>query len=403
MTRGVVIAGASLAGLRVAEGLRTNGFDGPITMIGDERRLPYDRPPLSKGVLTGAVEPAAAAFRDAEWFTDSGIDLRLGETALSVEVDARRLITDGGDIGYAQLVIATGGRARNPFPELSGVLTLRTADDALNLRERLNDAERLVVIGGGFIGMEVASSARSLGVEVTLIEAAPVPLSRNLGDLVAPVFTEIARSHGVDIRCGSGVRLLEGSDEAGGGGAVRAVILNDGTRIETDLVVVGVGSVPNAEWLAESEVVTSGLGVHCDAHGAAGSDVWAVGDVAAWLDGAGTRRRHEHWTSAVDQARVLAGNLLSSERRSVTTAGYVWSDQFGRRINIVGDTAGAGSTHLISDGPDDLAAIYAVDHAVVGACVVGQPKLMVNARRWVASNAPIDVVHEFSAGAAPRG
>lgn len=379
----VAVVGASLAGFRVAEGLRAEGFDGDITLIGDEPHLPYDRPPLSKSVLVDD-EPASTAFQDAVWFADNRVTLHLGETARRLDTAARTVHTDARSLNYDELVVATGATPRNPFPDApDGVFTLRTADDGARIRTALRAAQRLVVIGAGFIGLEIASSARRLGVDVTVVELEPVPLTRSVGDDAAAVLADIARADGVHLLCGRAVAELRGTT------TVESVVLDDGTELPCDAVVVGVGAVPATGWLAGSGLEVTRAGLICDATGRAGDHVWGVGDVCAWTDDAGTPHRHEHWTSAAEQAKVVAHNLACDDKRTVTAATYVWSDQFGRRIDIVGDITGHDDLRVLSRNPDDLAYLYARDGLLTGACLIGQPRLMVRCRQWIAARTPV--------------
>ncbi|SEB66230.1 NAD(P)/FAD-dependent oxidoreductase [Rhodococcus koreensis] len=376
--RTVAVVGAALAGVRVVKGLRSNGFGGAITLIGDEPHLPYDRPPLSKGVLADNTGIDTLAYHARTWFDDNAIDLRLGESATHLDVDARLLTTDAGTVQFDDIVIASGARARNPFLDAPpGVFTLRTFDDAVRIRDAFNSAEHVVIIGGGFIGLEVASAARTRGTRVTVVELAKIPLSRNVGEDVAPTLGELARSHGVDLICERVVSAIEG------GSRVERVVLDDGTAIACDAVIVGVGAIPNTEWLKNSGLDVGPAGVLCDSTGRAGPHVWAAGDVSVWRDSAGEPHRHEHWTSATEQARVVAHNIVDNGNRTVDSASFVWSDQFGKRISIVGDTTGHDTVRLLSAGTDDLAALYARDGILIGACVVDQLRLVLRSRKWV--------------------
>ncbi|MEE2060758.1 NAD(P)/FAD-dependent oxidoreductase [Rhodococcus artemisiae] len=372
----VAIVGASLAGVRVAESLRSAGFEGSVTLIGDEPHLPYDRPPLSKSTL---AEPDSipATFHDLTWYRDNDVVLRLGERARRLDVDHHTVHTDAGTVRYDELVVATGAVPRTVFPDApAGVFTLRTIDDAQRIREAFRTAARIVVVGGGFIGLEIASSARQLGLDVTVIELAAIPLSRNLGDSAAQPLVDLARRHGVRVLCGRSVATLLGVP------SVEAVALDDGTVLECDAVVVGVGAVPATAWLEGSGLELDRRGLICDATGRAGPHVWAAGDVCAWADTDGIPRRHEHWTSATEQAAIVAHNIVSDDKRTLASAQYVWSDQFGARISIIGDTT--SEAHLLPHS-DDLAALYFRDDILVGACIVDQPRLMIRCRRWIAT------------------
>ncbi|AKE01400.1 MULTISPECIES: NAD(P)/FAD-dependent oxidoreductase [Rhodococcus erythropolis group] len=391
-----VVVGASLAGVRVVEALRNKGFEGRLTLIGDEDALPYDRPPLSKSVLTDTAPPVIPTFHDLDWYRANNVELRLGERALSLSCECREIKTVNGTVSFDQLVIATGARARNPFLDApAGVHTLRTFDDSQALRADIASGGHVVIIGGGFIGLEVAASARSLGADVTVIEVAQIPLSRNLGVDVAPVIAQTAVDHGVRLICGRSVTELVGTPR------IRQLVLDNGDRIDADTVVIGVGAVPNTEWLAGSGLTVSAAGVICDGFGRAGDEIWAAGDVSAWADTDGIPKRHEHWTSATEQAKVLAHNILEAdEPRRTDAADYVWSDQFGRRINIVGDTTQHDGVRLISRNSESLAALYSRDGILVGACVIGQARLMVKCRTWIARGTATSEIPEWNTAAA---
>ncbi|MDV8009559.1 NAD(P)/FAD-dependent oxidoreductase [Rhodococcus sp. IEGM 1318] len=388
----IVVVGASLAGVRVVEALRNKGFEGRLTLIGDEDALPYDRPPLSKSVLTDAAPPVIPTFHDLDWYRANNVELRLGERALSLSRESREIETVNGTVNFDQLIIATGARARNPFLDApAGVHTLRTFDDSQALRADIASGGHVVIIGGGFIGLEVAASARSLGADVTVIEVAQMPLSRNLGVDVAPVIAQTAVDHGVRLICGRSVTELVGTPR------IRQLVLDNGDRIDADTVVIGVGAVPNTEWLAGSGLTVSAAAVVCDGFGRAGDEIWAAGDVSAWADTDGISKRHEHWTSANEQAKVLAHNILEAdEPRRVNAADYVWSDQFGRRINIVGDTRQYDGVRLASRNSESLAALYSRDGILVGACVIGQARLMVKCRTWIARGAATSEIPEWN-------
>jgi NADPH-dependent 2,4-dienoyl-CoA reductase/sulfur reductase-like enzyme len=329
--RDVVVVGASLAGLRAAETVRNEGFDGTVTLVGAEPHLPYDRPPLSKKLLAGELEPERIRLRKDHEYAELGVTLRLGTRATALDLDRRRLTLDDGDnLAYDGLVIATGATPRRlpTQPEhLEGLFELRTLDDALALRAALEAGpERVVVVGAGFIGSEVAATARQRGLDVTILEALPVPLERALGPSMGMACAALHADHGVEVRLSTGVVGFAGTDR------IEGVHLSDGTTLEADVVVVGIGVVPNTAWLQ-----TSGLELHdgvvCDATLAArdAEDVFAAGDAAAWphpmADG-GTIRI-EHWTNAAEQGAAAARNLLApaAERTPYEAVPYFWSDQ----------------------------------------------------------------------------
>jgi 3-phenylpropionate/trans-cinnamate dioxygenase ferredoxin reductase subunit len=344
----LVIVGASLAGLRAAQAIRRAEYDGDVVVVGDEEHLPYTRPPLSKELLAGVQEPEQTALPGR----DLDVDWRLGATAVDLDPSAHELTLEGGErLRYSKLLIATGARPRH-WPGdpigLEGVHTLRDLDDALALRAALtNGSPRLAVVGAGFIGCEVAATARKLGVEVTVVDIAPQPMPA-LGEEIGARCAELHRAHGVELRLGVGVDGFEGD------GHLEAIRLADGTRVEADLAVVALGAIPNTDWLIESGLELQ-PGVVCDATLAArdAQDVFAAGDAAAWphpmADG-GTIRI-EHWTNAAEQG-AAAGRNMVGERKPYEAVPYFWSDQYDVKIQAVGLAARAERVEIIESAPD---------------------------------------------------
>jgi NADPH-dependent 2,4-dienoyl-CoA reductase/sulfur reductase-like enzyme len=335
----VAVVGASLAGVSAARALRRQGFDGTLTIVGAENHRPYDRPPLSKEFLAGAVTAADLTLEAED--EDLSAEWRLGVGATRLDVAAGRIeLADGGDVVADGIVIATGAAART-MPgngPSAGVHTLRTLDDAIALRAELIPGARLVVIGGGFIGAEVAATAHGLGGQVVVLEAAPTPLSGPLGVQMGALVAGLHARHGVTMHCGTPVSGLLGAER------VTGVALADGRVVPADVVVVGIGAVPNVSWLHDSGLDV-GDGVHCDQVGSTGQPrVVAVGDCAAWLDpDTGRHRRVEHWTAARDRPAIAVATLLAGARRDVAPARtvperapYFWSDQYGLRIQFAG-------------------------------------------------------------------
>ena len=370
----IVIAGASLAGARAAETLREEGFGGSIRIVGEEDRLPYDRPPLSKQVLAGewdadrAMIPVPVDDLDVEWL--------LGRRASSLDVADRRIGLDGGDaLDFDGLVIATGARPRRlPGTEgLAGVHVVRTLDDSLGLRADLDAApDRVVVIGAGFIGSEVAATCRGLGLAVTMIEAMPVPLVRALGEEMGAACAEIHRDHGVDLRLGVGVAGLRGDQR------VEAVELEDGTVIPADVVVVGIGVVPNTEWL-EGSGLTIGDGVVCDETCLAAPGIVAAGDVARWPNPRfGVDMRVEHWDNALDQGTAAARRLLAGDEGGVPYAPvpWFWSDQYDRKIQLAGRPAPDDEVRVVIGSVEErrFVALYGRAGRLVGVLGMNRPR-----------------------------
>lgn len=335
--RSVVVAGAGAAGVAAAETLRREGYEGSLVLLGDEPALPYDRPPLSKQVLTGAWEPDRTVLRDADHY--AGLDVRLVRgraTGLDAERGLVR-VEGSADLPFDGLVIATGLRPRR-LPEcggLAGVHVLRDRPDALELRAALRDAlrdgRRALVVGAGFLGLEVAASARGMGLEVTVADPLPVPMMRQVGPRVGAAVAALHRDRGVDLRMGAGVKEVTAE-----GGRVAAVTLSDGTTVRAGVVLVAVGAEPAVGWLRGSGLPL-GDGVECDEHCRAAPGIYAAGDVASWLNPRyGRRMRVEHRTNATDQGAAAAHNLLHGDARPFAPLPYFWSDQYDVKIQAHG-------------------------------------------------------------------
>lgn len=333
----VVVVGAGVAGTRAAETLRREGYDGALTIVGAERHAPYHRPPLSKKLLTGEVHRAGVDL--APQFDVEARVLRAA-SAIKLDMSARvvHVRDEDQDLAFRfdGLVIASGAAPRQwpggPAPD--GVLLLRTVEDCLAIRQRLASRPRVVVVGGGFIGAEVAASCRSLGLDVVLIEKAPNPLLAALGTELAPRWADLHRRHGIDLRLGVGV------DSFVGNGQVEAVQLTDGSRVPADLVVVGLGVTPVTDWLDGSGIRVED-GVLCDATGAVegGTDVVAAGDVARWWHPLYERHlRTEHWEDAGRQGAAVARTLLSGpgNAQPYDDVPYFWSDQYDVKVQMLG-------------------------------------------------------------------
>ena len=305
---GIVIVGGGLAAARTAEQLRRSEYTGPITIVSDEDHLPYDRPPLSKEVLRAETDDVT--LKPAEFYNEQNITMLLGKAARSVDVDAKTLtLVDGGLIAYDELIIATGLVPKRipSFPNLPGIHVLRSFDESLALRKEAGSARRAVVVGAGFIGCEVAASLRKLDVDVVLVEPQPQPLASVLGEQIGELVARLHRAEGVDVRCGVGVSDVSGADR------VEKVVLGDGTELDVDLVVVGIGSRPATSWLEGSGIEVDN-GVVCDTHGRASAPhVWAIGDVASWRHTLGHQVRVEHWSNVADQARALVPAMLGQD------------------------------------------------------------------------------------------
>ena len=371
----VVIVGAGLAGARCAETLRAQGYDGRIVLVGEERRAPYERPALSKEYLAG--ERPQVELRAPSFWDEQGIELELGRRVDAVDLERR---TAGPGLEWDALVLATGSRARRlPFEVPAGVHVLRTAADAEALADDLTPGRRLVIIGAGFVGVEVASTARKLGVEVTLVDMARVPLERVLGPEVGGILAGRYRDGGVDLRLGTGLgRFL--ADDAG---RVRGVELTDGATVSCDAALVAIGVSPATELFdpADGGIATDGCG-RTSIPG-----VYACGDVAsAWRPSLGRRARVEHWTSAAGQAAAVARAILGEER-PYDDLPYFWSDQFGLRLQHIGHAEEWHGVE-IDGGPDSFAARY-VDRFgnPLGILLANRPREVAAARKTLAEEA----------------
>lgn len=382
----IVVVGASLAGFRAAEALRAQGFDGALTLVGEEPHEPYDRPPLSKQVLTGDWEvdrivlPSAAPTGDGA----DPFDWRLGERAVGLDLGAREVELAGGDrLSYDGLVIATGCRPRTIGGEgLAGVHVLRTLDDALALRADLErQPARVAVIGAGFIGSEVAASCRARGLDVSVIEALPVPLERALGADMGALVGELHREHEVDLRLGVGVDgFTSAAGGANGAERVTGVRLADGTTVAAEVVVVGIGVIPNTEWL-EGSGLTLDNGVVCDATTQAAPGVVAAGDIARWPNArfGGEVMRVEHWDNAIEMAQAAAARLLAASDEAALPyepVPWFWSDLYDRKIQLAGRSGPDDEVQVVTGDVAErrFVALYGRGGRLVGALGWNRPR-----------------------------
>jgi len=371
------IVGASLAGIRAAEALRRREYDGPIVLIGDEPHLPYDRPPLSKQVLAGTWDVDRIQLTKPEKLEELDLDIRLGVRATGFDLGSRTLSTSDGDEVVDGLLIATGARCRTlPGTEgMGGVHVLRDLDQTVALRVELDAGpSRVVVVGAGFIGAEVAATCRARELDVSMIEALPTPLGRVLGEQMGEVCAEVHRQHGVDLRTGVGVDRIE----AGADGRVRTVVLSDGAEIDADVVVVGIGVIPNTEWL-EGSGLTVDNGIVCDETMLAAPGVTAAGDIARWPNQRFDEvMRVEHWDNAIEQGVHAAERLLvdDAEAQPFIPVPWFWSDQYDRKIQLAGRVRPDDDVEIVTGSLEEhrFAALYGREGKLVGVLGFNRPR-----------------------------
>jgi NADPH-dependent 2,4-dienoyl-CoA reductase/sulfur reductase-like enzyme len=389
----VVIVGSSLAGLRAAETLRLEKYEGRIIIVGAEDRQPYDRPPLSKKVLAGEWEAERISLRKPEDLAKLNVDWKLGSAATALDTKNRIItLASGETISFDGLIIATGSGVRKlpNQPDWKGVHVVRTLDDSLNLRADLNPGARLVVIGAGFIGLEVAATAKARGCEVTVLEGALAPMMRGLGAEMGQAAALVHADNGVQLRCDVKVaRLDEGSP-----GAVGGVALDGGEIVPADVVVVGIGVVPATQWL-ENTALELRDGVVCDTTLNAGvPGIYAAGDICRWLNNLYDQEmRVEHWTTASEQGAAAAANLLAVSRgeqpKPYAAVPFFWSDQFTARIQFLGRANGDETAHIVVGSPDErsFVALYEKDGYLKAALGVSRPKQLMPFRKLLAERA----------------
>ena len=368
-----IVVGGGQAGGRAVEGIRKAGFDGTVILLGEEARAPYERPPLSKQVLTGAAEPDSAKLRDDGWYAEQGIDLRLSTRVGRIDRSRKRVVLeDGQELAYDRLLLATGAQPKVPaLPgiELAGVHVLRDVDDSLALRRAMQAGARVALVGGGYIGLEVAAAARKLGCDTTILEAAPSLMGRQVARELGDWYARLHRDQGADVRLEAEVARLFGDDR------VEGVELADGGRIDADIVVIGVGIRPNAE-LAMQAGLDAGDGIEVDDQGRTSDpEIFAAGDVTRqpnpYVDG---KLRLESWQNAQNQALVAGQAMAGAEDVRHGDVPWFWSDQYGINLQMVGmpsgqprhvwrgdPAAGPGFTLFYLDGAGRLTAANAVD------------------------------------------
>lgn len=402
--RRIVVAGAAMAGLSAARELRKQGFAGTIQLLDEEPASPYRRPEVSKGILSGKVDETTIKVR---WPDDLGLELLGGVRLTEVDLTGRTVTGQRGDdsltVPYDGLVIATGSRARpSPFdPTLRNVFSLRSLGDGLHMREAMRDAQRIVLVGGGFIGLEVAAVARTQGIEVTVVEATDVPLGHALGDVFGRRMAALHQSRGVEIICGETVLGFEGRD-----GLADTVSLSDGRELAADLVLVSIGSMPAVEWLTVSGLDAL-AGVVCDRTCAVVGvdDAVAAGDLASWYNPLYERQmRVEHWTNAIEQGTYAGRRLLGAhDPAGFSSAPYFWSDQYGMRLQSYGSTHGYDEIEVLVDEGDKLMVAYGRQGRVISVAGLQGGAAILAYRRLVVAGASMNEVrqHAVDVRAAP--
>ena len=393
----MVIVGASLAGLRAAEEVRHEEHTGPVIVVGEEVHAPYDRPPLSKQVLSGKWDAERIRHHTPDAHDALDLEFRLGRRATGLDVASRTVaLDDGSELNFDGLVIATGAATRAlPGTEgMANVWMLRTLDDCLGIRADLaaaDDAPRLVVIGAGFIGSEVAATCQGLGARVTLLEAHHTPLARVLGDEMGQMCADLHLANGMDLRCSVNIDHLE--SDPGGPDPV-TVVLDDGTRLGADVVVVGIGVTPSVEWLTGSGVELDN-GVRCDGSLFAADRVVAAGDVANWTrPTTGRPARVEHWTNAAEGGAASARNLLAGAAGSTPydPVPFFWSDQYATKIQMIGLPGPDDEVVVVSGSGTEgkLIALYRSGDRLGAVLTLSQPAKLMGYRPLLAAGASFD-------------
>lgn len=397
----VIVVGASLAGWRAVETLRDEGFEGTLTLVGDELHLPYDRPPLSKQVLAGTWPPEKAVLADRKRSSELRVKEVLGRRAVRLHAEARSLeLDDGSTLSADALVLATGAHPRQlPGTELlgqaDGLFTLRTLDDSLALRSALTSVEsaRVVVVGAGFIGAEVASTCATLGCRVTVLEVMEIPLANVLGPEVGGYCGSLHGANGAVLRTGIGVDGVRRSPDSSGG---LAVDLAGGEVIDADVVVVGIGVIPSTDWLANSGLTVDN-GVVCDDRLFAAEGIVAGGDVARWNwrhDGAEELIRIEHWQVAAEMGVAAARSLLAgrSDAKAFTPIPYFWSDQYGVRFQVLGNPGGSDPVQIVEGSFEEgkFVALFERRGRLRAVMAIGKPRQLMGYRPLLEAGCSFD-------------
>lgn len=392
----IVVVGGSVAGLRAVETLRLEGFEGAVTLVCGEPHLPYDRPPLTKQILTGEINAEQLCYRDHQWFERNAVDLCLGTPASALDISTGRVHLGSNSIPFDGLIVATGARPKSfsPKSSLRGIFTLRTVDDALAIKERMLPGVRMILVGAGFIGSEIASSAAACGVQVTIVELAEAAMIRAVGPQLGRILAGLHDEFGVNVVCNARVTGF------GGKGSVEAVMLDGGWELPADIVVVGIGVDPNCEWL-----IGSGLriedGLACDRTLNAGPrNVYGAGDVASWPnEWWGGVMRGQQWLVAADQGKHAARNLLAGPERATpfSTIPYFWTDQYGCRVQAAGRTD-LGQLIAVAGGHRQrpFIGVYRHNGKLTGVVTINAPKAFAALRTCLHDHSSFDTAWEVA-------
>jgi len=384
----IVIAGAAQAGGRAAQAMRSAGYEGRILLTGEETWLPYERPPLSKALIAGGERHEAVRLHDPDYYESHRIETLLGAPVERIDSAGRTVRVDGADIAYDRLLLATGARVRRlpaPGVDLPGVRYLRTLDDSFAIREALVPGTRVAVVGGGFIGLEIAASARKRGCEVTVIEATDRLMGRAVAPEVGAWFAAMHRAKGVDIRLGAGVERFDGT------GKLAHVTLVGGEEIPCDLAIVGIGIIPNSDIAMEAGLEVEN-GIVVDAHGRTSDPhIWAAGDVANQPSVLlGRNLRLESYENAQNQGTAVGRNMVSDETKPHEDRLWVWSDQFDVNLQMIGVPDGCDEiVHRGEPTEEGFAVFYLAGGKVVAANTINLGREMRSIERVVAARAEI--------------
>jgi NADPH-dependent 2,4-dienoyl-CoA reductase/sulfur reductase-like enzyme len=391
----IIVVGASLAGWRAVESLRTEGYEGTISLVGEERHLPYDRPPLSKQVLAGTWPPEKAVLADKRRSSEARVHEVLGRRAAALDAATRTVTLEDGDVLRGDGIVITTGASPRRLPgtedlgQADGLFTLRTLDDSLALRAAVTATEgaRVIVIGAGFIGAEVASTCSTLGCNVTVLEALAIPLQPILGPEIGTYCGSLHGAHGVELRTGVAVGAVRRSS----GESRLEVELDGGEVLAADVVVVGIGVVPETEWLKDSGLTIEN-GVVCDDRLFAGDGIVAAGDVARWAwrhDGSEEMIRIEHWNLAAEAGVAAAKNLVAGRADAVsfTPVPYFWSDQYGIRLQVIGSPRGSDEVVLVDGSFEEgkFVALFGRGGRLSAVMAIGRPRQLMMFRPLLAN------------------